>query len=31
MEAWSAFIYADVNTHCPTIALESKEPTHKYE
>jgi hypothetical protein len=31
VEAWIAFIHADVNTYCPTIPLESKEQTHKYE
>jgi hypothetical protein len=31
IEARSAFIYADVNTYCPTTPLERKEETHKYE
>jgi hypothetical protein len=30
VEAWSAFIHADVNTYCPSTPLESKEETHKY-
>src|SRR5437879_2827342 len=31
VEARSAFIYADVNTYCPTTPLERKEETHKDE
>jgi hypothetical protein len=29
VEAWSAFIHAAVNTHCPITTLERKEEIHR--